>query len=77
MKLARDGHLWWGRADQPRWPYVRPIWSRMERLPNGNVYCQFPQGGGVEYGTSNLRMQGPVELLYSLPEEPHQPTPKE
>lgn len=50
MKHARDGHLWWGRSDQPRWPYVRPLYERIERAANGDVYCTFPEGDTVVYG---------------------------
>lgn len=71
MKLARDGHLWWGRADQPKWPYVRPIFDRMERAPSGAVFCTFPGGGALGYGHDDRTVQGPAELLYDV-NAPHQ-----
>ena len=67
MKRARDGWLKWGRADQPKWPYVRPIYDRIERAPNGDEYCTFPQGGTLVYGKpGNPVLQGPTELLYDV-----------
>ena len=50
LKRARDGHLWWGRADQPKWPYVRPVFEFIERLPNGNIVTTDGGRGAIEWG---------------------------
>lgn len=52
MKLARDGWLKWGRVEQPRWPYVRPVFEFIERLPNGNVLTTDGGRGAIEWTTS-------------------------
>ncbi len=50
MKIARDGWLKWGRSDQPRPPYIRPVFAFIERLPNGNVVTTDGGAGAIEWG---------------------------
>lgn len=49
LKLKRDGHLWWGRSDQPRWPYLRPLYTNIIKLPNGNALTEYPDGSAIEW----------------------------
>jgi len=49
LKLRRDGWLYWGRADQPKWPYLRPVFEYLETLPNGNVLTTDGGEGCIEW----------------------------
>ena len=58
MKIARDGHLWHGRSDQPKWPYVRPVIAYLETLPNGNVLTTDGGEGAIEWGVTTGEEHG-------------------